>query len=118
MTGDLNMNTHDITGVNLLNTLAVSNIVTNTGASTAANIPAFSGTTGKIVTDSGLAQANLLLRTGRVAMTGGLNMNGNNITNINAIRTIQNDVIIGNAAGVDAGNDNNVVIVSPEIWIT
>src|SRR5690606_5220634 len=40
-TTDLDMNTHDISNVTNLNSLAVANIVTNTGSGTAGNIPSF-----------------------------------------------------------------------------
>src|SRR5690606_33838115 len=38
---DLDMNTHDISNVTNLDSLAVANIITNTGSGTAGNIPSF-----------------------------------------------------------------------------
>ena len=61
------MGANNVTGVTLLNALAVANLVTNAGTSTLNNIAGF---TGKVVNDAGIAKADLLLRTGTVAMTG------------------------------------------------
>ena len=56
-TNDLDMNTHDISNVTNLNSLAVANIITNTGSGTAGNIPSF--VSSKVIQDSGISAASI-----------------------------------------------------------
>jgi hypothetical protein len=82
---NLAMGTHDITNVGSIsgatNTRAADDIVSNAGTSADTNLASFSGTSGKVVQDSGIAAANVFLADGSVFMTGGMNMNNQGIGN-------------------------------------
>lgn len=58
--------------VGTLNTRTVDDIVSNTGASTSGNLPSLSGTTGKVITDSGVLAANVAQNTGGTVTSGHL----------------------------------------------
>lgn len=65
MTGDLNLNGNNIKGVLDLNTIPVSQYVTNSAAtSTNAHVAQFFGTSGAAIRDSGLLSTNLVQNTG------------------------------------------------------
>lgn len=67
------------------NTRTADNIVSNAGASVNTRMASFSGTSGKVIQDSGIITADVFLRTGTIAMTGDLNMNNNDISNVTTI---------------------------------
>jgi len=53
-----------------VNSRSADNIVSNAGASTAGNLASFSGTTGKIVTDSGVVATNVVTNTAGATTAG------------------------------------------------
>jgi len=66
-TSDLNMNSHSISNVNNFSGPTYSrladNIVSNSAGSTGSNIAVFSGTTGKIIQDTGMLSTNIVSNT-------------------------------------------------------
>lgn len=52
------------------NSRTADNIVSNAGASTSGNLTSFSGTTGKVVTDSGIVATNVVTNSGGVVTAG------------------------------------------------
>lgn len=56
--------------VGSVNTRAANDIVSNTGASTSGNLCSFSGTSGKVITDSALLATNIVTNTGGTVTSG------------------------------------------------
>ncbi len=82
----------------LATTASLATYVQGPASAISTNLASYNGITGKLIQDSGLLTANVFLRTGAIAMTGALNMNANNITNVGIITT--------NTATVNVGNTN------------
>ena len=82
-------------------TSAVNDVVTNAGASVDQRVAIFSGTTGKLLTDSGATLSQYALLSGPT-WTGPVNMGGQNITNGGSITAgaITAGAIVSNAAPV------------------
>ncbi len=54
------------------NSRSADNIVSNAGASTSGNLPSLTGTTGKVITDSGIVALNVVNNSGGLATSGHL----------------------------------------------
>ena len=83
------------------NTRTVDNIVSNTGASVSGNIASLSGTTGKVITDSGVVAASVVVGpasvvTGRIASYNGTT--GKLVADSGVLAT---DIVIGPASSVN-----------------
>lgn len=87
----------------LATTASLATYVQGPASSISTNLASYNGVTGKLIQDSGLLTADVFLRTGAIAMTGALNMNANNITNVGIITT--------NTATVNVGNTNTTFSV-------
>ena len=74
----------------------VDNVMSCSTAQTGGNLLAWSSSIVlKVAVDSGIAGPDVFIRTGSVPMTGNLNMNSNNITNVGAITTSTDVINIG-----------------------
>ncbi len=111
MSGALAMGGNDITNVGNLsgstNSRNADNIVSNAGISVSGNVATFSGTSGKVITDSGSSLSQYLPLAGGT-MTGDIVMGTHNITNAGTISGATNsrtaDNIVSNAGAGVAGN--------------
>lgn len=103
MAGDINANSHNLTNVGNLNSVAVSQLVSNAGGSTSGDLATFSGTSGIVVQDSGHALSEYFRADGTSSMTGDIAANGNNLTGVNQITTSGLNAVLGSSLSV-SGN--------------
>ena len=84
MSGAIAMGSNNLTGVGTINSHTADNLVTNTGTSASGNVANFSGTSGKLITDSGASLSQYLPLVGGT-MSGSLNMGSNAITGASTV---------------------------------
>jgi len=106
MSGDIAMGTHNITNIGTLsgatNSRTADNIVSNTGTGTLNNLASF--VSDKVIKDSGIsASTGPWLPLAGGTMTGDINMNSHDLTNVNKITTSSTDVNIGQSNTMTTG---------------
>lgn len=99
MTGAIDLNTNNLTDVGTLsgatNSRTADDIVSNAGISASGNVAIFSGTSGKVIQDSGtMLSAYLPLAGG--TMSGSIALGTNNLSNVGAISGATNSCLADN----------------------
>lgn len=134
MSGSISLAANNLTNIGLIsgaaNSRTADNIVSNSGSSTSGNLASFSGSSGKIVTDSGIVASNVVTSAGSSTMgnvpaffdasgkviSNSLVAVSNIVTNTGGAVTTGHVVVFGNSGGREIGTSlipyNNLVLNS------
>lgn len=85
-------------------------------SSVVGDIPMYTSTSGTLITDSGVLASNIMLRSGST-MTGDLNMNGHNITNVEFPLSIQNVTITNPGLTIALNPDVDLVVIDSRSFV-
>ncbi len=100
---------HDLT-VTDINGKIGNDLVTGPASAVNNNLASFNGTSGKVISDSGVLGTNIFLRDGSRTATGDFDMNNHELKNVKAIRPFTPNVNIGNSTSLSGVSNGQIVI--------